>query len=341
MEFFLSYGLFLAKIITSIIFIIIILLIIFNCTMRKQNKKGNLKITNLTEIYNTRQYIMKQAKMKNSDYKIWLKNYKKQEKIKAKKEKILLKKKQIIFKKPSLFVINFKGSINACEVSSLREEINTILSIADNNDEVLVKLESCGGVVHGYGLAAAQLNRLKEKGLKLTVSVDKVAASGGYMMASVANRIIAAPFAIIGSIGVVAQIPNFNRLLKKNNIDIELHTAGEHKRTLTIFGENTEHGRKKFINDLHETHKLFKDFIQNNRPNIDIDSIATGEYWYGKHALEKGLIDQLGVSDDIIINNINNYDIIEVVYTPNKKVINRILNNVMNTINKLPIFYTY
>ncbi|MFP3014282.1 MAG: protease SohB [Arsenophonus sp.] len=335
MEFLSSYGLFFAKIATVLITIILILLVIFSLGQRKQNKKGNLKLIDLGEAYRERQREMQQIKMSNFEYKAWLKTYKKQRKIEEKKQKSVFKICQEAVKKPCLFVINFKGSMNANEVNALREEITSILSIADNKDEVLLRLESPGGVVHGYGLAASQLNRLKEKGLKLIVSVDKVAASGGYMMACVGDRIIAAPFAIIGSIGVVAQVPNFYRLLKKKDIDIELHTAGEYKRTLTLLGENTEHGRKKFVQDLNETHQLFKDFVQQKRPNIDINAVATGEHWYGIQAKENGLIDEVGVSDDIIINNIDTREIIEVTYTISKCFVNRIMSSITENSYKL------
>lgn len=211
--------------------------------------------------------------------------------------------------------------MDAREVGSLREEISAILAVAEQDDEVLLRLESPGGMVHGYGLAASQLSRLKEKNIPLTIAVDKVAASGGYMMACIASKIVAAPFAIIGSIGVVAQVPNIHRLLKKHDVDVELHTAGEYKRTLTMLGENTEQGRKKFIEDLNETHELFKQFVHHNRPSLDIDAVATGEYWYGTQALDKGLIDQIGVSDDIIISAIETKEIISIRYTQGKKML--------------------
>ncbi|MGP1871334.1 MAG: protease SohB [Arsenophonus sp.] len=337
MEFLLSYGLFFAKTVTIFIIIILIPLVIFSFGQRKQNKKGDLRIIDLSKTYHERQREMQQIKMSDSQYKDWLKTYKKQRKIKEKEKKADSKSNQLTTKKSCFFIINFKGSMNAHEVSALREEITAILSIADNNDEVLLKLESQGGVVHGYGLAASQLNRLREKGLKLIVSVDKVAASGGYMMACVADYIVAAPFAIIGSIGVVAQVPNFYRLLKKKDIDVELHTAGEYKRTLTLFGENTEKGRKKFTQDLNETHKLFKDFVLQKRPNIDINTVATGEHWYGIQAKEMGLIDNIGVSDDIIIKKIDIYQIIEVTYMPHKRFIDRLMCSIIKNIDDLLI----
>lgn len=337
MEFFSSYGLFFAKIVTILVVIILISLVIFNFGQRKDNKKGNLKLIDLSESYRERQREMQRVKMSDPEYKSWLKEYKKQRKTEEKKKKMESKIGQITLKKPCFFVIDFKGSMNAHEVNSLREEITAILSIADNKDEVLLRLESQGGVVHGYGLAASQLNRLREKGLKLIVSVDKVAASGGYMMACVANRIVAAPFAIIGSIGVVAQIPNFHRLLKKKDIDIELHTAGEYKRTLTLFGENTEKGRQKFAQDLNETHQLFKNFVHQKRPTLDINAVATGEHWYGIQAKEKGLIDEIGVSDDIIIKQIDIREIIEVTYTPSKSFIDRLMDSIIKNSDKFLI----
>ncbi|MGK3627588.1 protease SohB, partial [Acinetobacter sp. A11] len=159
----------------------------------------------------------------------------------AKEAKIRRKNNQ------KIFVLDFKGDIQASAVENLREEITLILATAKaGRDRIVVRLESPGGMVHGYGLAAAQLVRLRDAGFHLTICVDKVAASGGYMMACIANEIIAAPFAIVGSIGVVAQVPNFNRLLKEHNVDFELYTAGQYKRTVTMFGENTPEGKAKF-----------------------------------------------------------------------------------------------
>lgn len=234
-----------------------------------------------------------------------------------------------------MYVIDFKGSMDAGEVSSLREEVSAVMAVAEKGDEVLLRLESPGGVVHGYGLAASQLQRLRDKNIPLTVAVDKVAASGGYMMACVADRIVAAPFSIIGSIGVVAQIPNFNRLLKRNEIDVELHTAGEYKRTLTLFGENTEQGREKFREELNETHQLFKQFVHQMRPTLDIDSIATGEHWYGQQALEKGLVDAIGTSDDLIIDHIEKHQVIGVRYARRKGMIDRFTQSATSSLERL------
>ncbi|EIX6195821.1 protease SohB, partial [Cronobacter sakazakii] len=196
-------------------------------------------------------------------------------------------------------------------------------------------LESPGGVVHGYGLAASQLQRLRERQIPLTIAVDKVAASGGYMMACVANNIVAAPFAIIGSIGVVAQIPNFNRLLKRNDIDIELHTAGQYKRTLTLLGENTEEGREKFREDLNETHHLFKEFVHSMRPSLDIDAVATGEHWYGVQAKEKGLVDEISTSDDLIIARMAEREVVSLRYMQRKRLMDRFTGSAAQSLDRL------
>lgn len=302
MELLSQYGLFLAKIATVVIAVAVIAVLIVNLTQRKR-QRGELRITRLSEQYKEMQEEMSLALLDDHQQKLWLKAQKKKHKqdAKAAKAKAKLATPQADAK-PRVYVLDFKGSMDAHEVSSLREEVTAVLAVATAQDQVVVRLESPGGVVHGYGLAASQLQRLRDKQIPLTVAVDKVAASGGYMMACVADKIVAAPFSIIGSIGVVAQIPNFNRFLKNKEIDIELHTAGQYKRTLTLLGENTEEGRQKFREDLNETHHLFKDFVHRMRPTLDIEQVATGEHWYGTQAQEKGLVDEVGTSDDLLLN---------------------------------------
>ncbi|NUF38956.1 protease SohB [Acinetobacter lactucae] len=209
-----------------------------------------------------------------------------------------------------IFVLDFKGDIQASAVENLREEITLILATAKaGRDRVVVRLESPGGMVHGYGLAAAQLVRLRDAGFHLTICVDKVAASGGYMMACIANEIITAPFAIVGSIGVVAQVPNFNRLLKEHNVDFELYTAGQYKRTVTMFGENTAEGKAKFEEELQQTHVLFKHFVEKYRPQLNVDKVATGEHWYGEDALDLNLVDKLQTSDEYLLGLLPQHDV--------------------------------
>ncbi|HAU5566733.1 TPA: protease SohB [Serratia fonticola] len=322
-----SYGLFLAKAVTVVVAFAAIVLIVLNAAMRKRHSGGQLRLTHLDDDYREMKEDLQLAKMKPQAQKVWLKQHKKEEKQKAKIEKRNAKAGVSEATKSTLYVLEFKGSMDAGEVSSLREEISAVLAVAVPGDEVLLRLESPGGVVHGYGLAASQLQRLRDAGLQLTAVVDKVAASGGYMMACVADRIVAAPFSIIGSIGVVAQIPNFNRLLKRNDIDVELHTAGQYKRTLTLFGENTDEGREKFQEDLNETHLLFKEFVQQMRPTLDLEKVATGEHWYGRQALDLGLIDEIGTSDALIIKQMDRFNVLGVHYARKKKMMDRFTNS--------------
>jgi len=311
LEFLYEYGLFLAKTITFVVAFIAIVVTITATAVKQKTKKGELEITDLSEHFEE----VEEDVIHHLLTKEELKEKAKQDK-KAEKEK--KKQKPEDEKKSRLFVLDFNGSIYAKEVSGLREEVTALLTVVTPDDEVFVRLESGGGMVHGYGLAASQLDRIRQKDIPLTVAVDKVAASGGYMMACVANKILSAPFAIVGSIGVIAQIPNFNKLLKKNDIDYEQLTAGEFKRTLTMFGENTDAGRAKFIEELEETHVLFKDFVREHRPSLDIDKVATGEHWFGLKAKELGLVDEIQTSDDYLLSASKDKQIVAIKYEVKK-----------------------
>ncbi|ELY3445084.1 protease SohB [Cronobacter sakazakii] len=331
-----EYGLFLAKIVTVVVAIAIVIALIANLTQRKKAQRGELRVTRLGEEYKEMKEEVAAALLDPHQHKQWHKNQKKKNKQEAKAAKARAKRGDAApAGKPTLYVLDFKGSIDAHEVSALREEVTAVLAVAKPADEVLVRLESPGGVVHGYGLAASQLQRLRERQIPLTIAVDKVVASGGYMMACVANNIVAAPFAIIGSIGVVAQIPNFNRLLKRNDIDIELHTAGQYKRTLTLLGENTEEGREKFREDLNETHHLFKEFVHSMRPSLDIDAVATGEHWYGVQAKEKGLVDEISTSDDLIIARMAEREVVSLRYMQRKRLMDRFTGSAAQSLDRL------
>lgn len=321
-EYLTEYGVFLLKTVTIVAAIMIILGMIFNAAERQKEKKGELHIQDLSDSLKDIQQRMQFAMLSP--------------KARKQAEKAARKEKPSENDAHRVFVIDFKGSMDAKETESLRREVTAILAVAaPEKDKVVVRLESPGGVVHGYGLAAAQLKRLRDAGIHLTVAVDKVAASGGYMMACIADRIIAAPFAVLGSIGVLAQLPNFHRWLKSHDIDFEQLTAGEFKRTLTLFGENTEQGRKKFQQDLEDVHGLFKSFVQEHRPNLDIDAVATGEIWYGTPALEKGLIDEISTSDDLLLRLNKEARLFKVEYKEKLKLANKLAHGAQTTIDRL------
>lgn len=324
MEFLSELGLFAAQAVTLLVLILLLALGLVAISQRQRgDHDGHIEITRINQRAEHVSDTLNHAINDPQTWKAATKARKKAEKVKAKQRKKALKAKKGASveespaeesqrERPVLFVLDFDGDIHASATDNLREEISAIVPQLKKGDEVLVRLESPGGVVHGYGLAASQLRRIRDAGTPLTVCVDKVAASGGYMMACVADRIIAAPFAVIGSIGVLAQLPNFHRLLKKNDIDFELLTAGEYKRTLTLFGENTDKGREKFVEELEETHALFKHFVKDNRPALDIDRVATGEIWYGQQALDEGLVDELATSDATIQARLEGNDVFEI-----------------------------
>lgn len=326
-----EYSLFLAKSITIVVVILAIVAGIAIITSRgREIGRERLDIKKLNDKYDEMAEVIKINTLNKDQLKKSLKLQKKQKKEQTKK----LKQGDAETRR-KIYVLNFDGDIKASTLSSLREEISAILTVASAEDEVFLKLQSGGGLVHAYGLAASQLMRLKEKGIPLTISVDKIAASGGYMMACVADKILAAPFSIIGSIGVIAQIPNFHKLLKKHDIEFEQLTAGEFKRTLTMFGENTEKAREKFKEELEDTHILFKEFIQEHRPVVEIDRIATGEHWPAKRALEMKLVDELKTSDDYLLEQSQDKDLFEINYSIKKSIGVRMGWFIQNTIERL------
>ena len=328
MDFLIEYGMFLAKALTIIISIGLVLSMVVS-TSQKTNRgddNGEIEILPLNIDFEKTKNKLRIATVEESEKKIERKKIKKESK---NKNALNLKSKRRVY------VVNFEGNIAASAVDNLREEITAILSVANRKDEIVVKLESSGGMVHSYGLASSQLDRIKKAKLKLTICVDKVAASGGYMMACVGDKIIAAPFAIVGSIGVVAQMPNFNKLLKKHDIDFELLTAGEHKRTLTLFGKNTDKGREKFIEELNETHELFKEYVSKRRPNVDINKIASGEIWFGSRAKELSLVDEISTSDEYICSCFNSAKVFEIKFVRKQKLLQRVGGSVEASITRI------
>jgi len=309
-EFLTEYAVFLAKALTIALAIIAVLVVI--AVLRRGQDKhssGHLEVRKLNAFYHDLQEQLEQALLSKEALKQLRKRTKAQEKA---------AKQSPAKDKPRVFVLDFEGDLRASAVSSLRQSVTALLGMATAADEVVVRLESAGGMVHAYGLAASQLVRVRQAGIPLTICVDKVAASGGYMMACIGQKILAAPFSILGSIGVVAQLPNLHRLLKKHDVDYEILTAGEYKRTLTVFGENTPKGREKFQEDLETTHQLFKDFVASYRPALSMDEVATGEIWLGTSALAKGLVDELMTSDEYLAKRAREAELFQLAFVEKK-----------------------
>ena len=303
-----AYGFFLLKIITVLLVILIPILMISSSTKhRKETDKGRIIVKNLSDKLEEIGVTLKSAEMDPKAYKSFLK-----ERNKKKKKEIKGKSKEIVY------VLDFKGDIQASAVDKLKQEINAIIASQVKCKEVVIKVESGGGSAYAYGLCAAELKRLVDNKIKLTVCIDKIAASGGYLMSCVATKIVAAPWAIVGSIGVIAQLPNFHRLLKKLDIDIEMNTAGKFKRTLTTLGENTKQGREKFISELEDLHVVFKDFVKENRSKIQVAKVSTGEVWQGEKAKKLGLRDEIGTSDDYLLKLASKFKLLEIQYFEKK-----------------------
>jgi len=317
-EFLKEYGLFLAQAVTVVAAILVVVVGVLAAGQRlRPSEEGRIEVRKLNDRLDAMRHALRGASM---DHKALRKALKAERKARKARERADAGKEP----KRRMFVLSFQGDLRANAVNALREEITAVLTLAQSTDAVLLRLESGGGLVHAYGLAAAQLARLRDHGVELIACVDKVAASGGYMMACVANRIVAAPFAMLGSIGVVAQLPNFNRLLKRHDIDYELFTAGRHKRTVTLFGANNDAGRQKFAEELEDTHGLFKEFVARYRPGLDIEAVATGEAWFGERAAGLGLVDEIGTSDALLQKAAADCELLEIRYVERKRITERL-----------------
>lgn len=322
MEFLAEYGLFLLKAMTIVLAIVIVMTA--GAAAGRKATQDHLEVENLNKKYHKTASALRSSVMKRDEKK-------KQEKLDKKQQKAEEKRAS----RPRSFVIDFKGDLKASAVSSLREEVSAVLDVATPDDEVVVRLENHGGLVHEHGLAASQLARIRDRDIPLVVCVDKVAASGGYLMACVASKIYAAPFAILGSIGVLAQIPNFNRLLDSHGVDFEQITAGKYKRTVTMFGKNTDADRAKLKEELEDVHTLFKAAVSRYRKELDLDTVATGEHWYGTRALELGLADEILTSDELLLQRAAERDVYRVSYKIKQPLQKRIMSNVDGALEKV------
>lgn len=317
MEYLFDYLSFLAKSVTVVVAIVVTVAAVTAAGIRRHRHAphGHVEITRLNDRLRELGNVLAQAMSAPGDFK---------KRIKEERKEIKRAQKQPS-ERSRVFVIAFTGDLEATGIRGLRNEVTAVLTTAREDDEVVVRIESGGGLVHAYGLGASQLSRIKARGIRLVAAIDKIAASGGYLMAAVADRILAAPFAVVGSIGVVAQVPNVHRLLKRNDVDFDVLTAGEYKRTLTVFGENTEQGREKFMEELEDVHALFKEFVGDNRPDVDIGIVATGEAWYGQRAIDRKLVDEIRTSDEYLMAACGERDVFEVKWVEPRKPVERLL----------------
>jgi serine protease SohB len=344
MDYLFDYLMFLAQAVTVVIAILIVVSMVATAKMRGQGgERGHLAVTKINDRVRNLRFVMEDALLTPQEAKRRHKSEQKSQKAADKQAaadakkaaKVAVNDNAATQEPGKVFVLRFEGDVAASDVDNFRLEISAILTMATSNDEVVVCIESPGGMVHSYGLAASQMMRVRNHNIPLTAVVDKVAASGGYLMAAVANKIVAAPFAVIGSIGVVAQVPNVHRLLKKNDVDVEVLTAGKYKRTLTLLGENTDEGREKFQQELEDVHELFQEFVVDNRPGLDIAAVATGEAWYGSRALALNLVDSLATSDEYLMQACAEKDVFQVSWKQGTKPIDRLLGKASAALDRV------
>lgn len=306
-------ALFSAKSLIILAIVLVVLAVFFMLLAKsKQKVTGHLTIKNLNQQFAEDNEMIMQEILPKKEFKKFLKEQKSADK----------KRHEADMK--NIYVLTFHGDLHATAVGALSEEITAVLNAAKPKDEVFVRLESGGGVVHGYGLGAAQLMRIRNRNIPLIIAIDKLAASGGYLMACTASKILAAPFAIIGSIGVIIQLPNFNKVLKDKDIDFEMHTAGKYKRTITMFGENTDEGREKLQEEIDVIHGQFKSLIKQHRPQVDLEKAANGEHWLAQEAMNMQLVDELKTSDEYLLSQSHAANIFEISYEERKPLLQRL-----------------
>jgi len=333
MEFLSEFGMFFLKAATLTVAAFLVIWVLARLFIREASPAaGVLRVVKLNQQLRRMARAIRAKTLGRAAYKRLRKREKRQDK---ERERHGSEGAPGVERRPRVFVLEFKGDLKASAVAGLRREITALLTVAEDGDEVVMRLDSGGGLVNEYGLAASQLARLRDRGVRLTVCVDRIAASGGYLMACVADRILAAPFAVVGSIGVVATVPNVRRLLQKHDVEVEQHTAGDYKRTLSLLGENTEQGRAKFKQQLQESHALFKAYVKQFRPDLDLERVATGEYWYGSQAVELGLVDELRTSDDLLLARSEDADLLAVSWEAHKTLGTRLSSVLEATVGRL------
>jgi serine protease SohB len=320
LEVVLEYALFLAQAVTVVVAVGAIAIIIAATARKGGQSADGIQVERLNDAFDDLIRPLRKAALTGKAYKTAVKSEKKSHKEAQKKAEEE--------PRPRIYVLDFKGDMRASAAGNLRHEVSAILGLARKGDTVLLRLENSGGLVHEHGHAASQLARLKDHGLELVVAVDKVAASGGYMMACIGTQILAAPFAVLGSIGVLAQIPNVNRLLEERGVDVEMFKGGEFKRTVTMLGKNTNEDRARFQQEIDETHVLFKQFVAEHRPGLDLARVATGEHWFGKDALGLALCDALGTSDEWLMARREESDLLHVRYRRKEPIARRLAHAV-------------
>jgi serine protease SohB len=318
MPFWLDVAAFVIKALIIVVALAALVFLVARLARSAETKDREIKVRSLNERYDDLRDSLNAALLDKRQRKALIKTRKKEKKARRSDDST-----------KRIFVLAFKGDMRARAVKELGMAIDAVLTIArPGTDEVVLRLDSPGGTVTGYGLGAAEILRLREHKIKVTASVDQVAASGGYMMACAADRIVAAPFAVVGSIGVVAPIPNLHRLLQKNEIDFEEMTAGEFKRSVSVLGEITPAGREHFRGKLEDMHGAFKTHVARCRPNVDIASVANGDTWLASEAVALGLVDEISTGDEILFRVRESARLYEVTVETPKTLMQQLLSGI-------------
>ncbi|MDP3296608.1 MAG: signal peptide peptidase SppA [Thermodesulfovibrionia bacterium] len=166
---------------------------------------------------------------------------------------------------------------------------------------VVIRIDSPGGAVAPAQEIYKEIVKLKKE-KKVVASMGSVAASGGYYIACPADKIVANPGTLTGSIGVIMEIPNIEGLMKKIGVETKVIKSGKHKDIASMFKSMTEEERKILQSVLDDVHDQFIRAVSEGR-NMkyeNIKELADGRIFTGKKAKELGLVDTLGNLDDAV-----------------------------------------
>ncbi|WP_343192796.1 S49 family peptidase [Buchnera aphidicola (Taiwanaphis decaspermi)] len=237
-------------------------------------------------------------------------------------KKKIINQKNVYNKKSNLYILDYNDKIKKNKIKKLREEISSIILVAKKNDEVLLRLENTSDIVYEYGLVIAQLQRLRKKGIKLIISIDKIVSNGGYIIACVADHISASPFSIIGPINIVVNIPNIDKYTQTSNLNNQLNDCNTFTK-LTLIKNNTKIYVNKIFNKLDIKKYIRNSFIKDMRPSLNLNKIFNQNYWIGENAINEKLIDSINTSDDILFSKKDTHNLLKIKYVYKSNIVEK------------------
>ena len=230
-------------------------------------------------------------------------------------------KRKICTKKTNIAVIKLKGVIGkvgynqGLTIDSIKhvEQIQKIKKL----NAIILLINSPGGSPVQSELISNKIKKIaKDKNVPLYSFCEDVAASGGYWLACTGEEIYASASSIVGSIGVISQGFGFTNAIKKLGIERRVHTQGDNKSVLDPFSKEKKEDIELIKNIQKDIHEQFIAHVKKARGTKlnSAENLFSGKFWSGKQAVQLGLIDKIGIYEDVMKEKFSgkiNYKIIE------------------------------